>query len=154
MAHIVWTDDLNTGISEIDNQHRRILKYINELYSASQAGDRGAVGGVVEDMVDYTLSHFAFEESLMEEAGYPLSKPHKRVHEVLTKRVADLHLRHKAGDDVARDLHSLLSRWLVSHIKSDDAAYSRQVRMHLESAKDAGKAGGWLSNALGRFFKK
>lgn len=152
MAHIAWTDDLNTGIVEIDNQHRRIATYINDLHTAELSGDRAAVGSVVDDMVDYTLSHFAFEESLLEESRYPLAGPHKRVHEVLKKRVAELHARHKAGDHVAPELHALLSRWLVSHIKSDDAAYARHIKQHLEGAGDIAKAGGWMSGTFGRFF--
>mgnify|MGYP000449754985 CR=1 FL=1 len=28
---IVWTQDLNTGIDVLDNQHKRIVDYINQL---------------------------------------------------------------------------------------------------------------------------
>lgn len=73
---ILWTDDLNTGIDVIDRQHRRIVDYINDLELAKAKQDREAVGKVLDELVDYTLSHFAFEESLQEEAGYKYCKPH------------------------------------------------------------------------------
>ena len=90
MAILKWNAELDTGIDVIDGQHRRIVDYVNQLHEAREHGDAAAVGEVIESTVEYTLSHFAFEESLMEDAGYPLSKPHKRVHELFVKRVADL----------------------------------------------------------------
>lgn len=151
MAHLNWTDDLNTGIDVIDGQHRQIVDYINQLHDARQTGDRDAVGEVINELVDYTLSHFSFEEELMEEAGYPFSRPHKRVHEVFTKRVADYQLRYKSGEDISGELHSLLYRWLVGHIKNDDAAYVGAVKAHTH-ATDASRHRGWMARTLGRFF--
>ena len=34
MAYINWTSDLDTGIHDIDVQHRRIVEYINRLNDA------------------------------------------------------------------------------------------------------------------------
>lgn len=34
MAKFVWTDQLNVGIDVIDQQHRRIVEYINQLDDA------------------------------------------------------------------------------------------------------------------------
>ena len=133
MKHLIWTDDLNTGIPVIDGQHRQIVSYINHLHDARESNDRKAIGDVINDMVDYTLSHFSFEEELMLEAGYPFAGPHKRVHDVFVKRVAEYQLRYKAGEDISGELHSLLMRWLVGHIKNDDAAYAAAVIAHTHS---------------------
>jgi len=40
--------------------------------------DKESVRRVLDDLIDYTMSHFAFEESLQEEAGYKYAKPHKK----------------------------------------------------------------------------
>ena len=63
---IKWTNDLNTEIDVIDKQHRRIVDYINDLESAHGKQDRELVRQVLDDLVDYTMSHFAFEENLQE----------------------------------------------------------------------------------------
>lgn len=151
MKHLIWTEDLNTGIPVIDGQHRQIVSYINHLHDARESNDRKAIGDVINDLVDYTLSHFSFEEELMLEAGYPFAGPHKRVHDVFVKRVAEYQLRYKAGEDISGELHSLLMRWLVGHIKNDDAAYAAAVIAHTHSV--AHQKGGWLSRTLGRFFR-
>lgn len=133
MAHLNWTPDLETGIREIDGQHKRIVEYINQLNEARTSHDRAAVGAVIEEAVDYTMSHFAFEESLMADAGYMYAGPHKKVHEIFTRKVNDYHLRFEAGEDVADELHAMLSRWLFNHIRSDDKSYVDAVRVYLRN---------------------
>lgn len=150
---IQWTKDLNTGIEVLDNQHRRIVDYINQLGAAIKGSDRALVGAVLNELVDYTISHFAFEESLQEEAGYQYAKPHKAVHEVFIKRVAKFQEKHDAGEDVAPQLHAMLSTWLVHHIKRDDMAYVKEVNASISRIVENKKEGNWLSRSLGRFFK-
>ncbi|MGO4555579.1 bacteriohemerythrin, partial [Stenotrophomonas sp. 2YAF22] len=96
MALLVWQDDLNIGIDVIDQQHRRIIEMLNHLHVAQTSLQRAAVGEVIDEVVDYTMSHFAFEEELMEEAGYPFCAAHKRVHEVFIKRVSEYRMRFQA----------------------------------------------------------
>lgn len=154
MAHMIWLDQFNTGIDVIDGQHRRIMEYINQLHDARMTRDMASIGRVIEAMIDYTVSHFGFEESMMEEAGYPFVRPHKRVHELFVKRVSEFHLRFDAGEDVSAELHDLLSRWLFSHIRNDDMAYVEAVKQNLlAGTQEPRKAQGWLARSLGRFFK-
>jgi hemerythrin len=150
---IRWTTDLNTGIDVIDKQHMRIVDYINDLEKAHKRQERDLVERVLNDLVDYTLSHFAFEESLQEEAGYQFCKPHKKVHELFIRRVNEYIERFRLGDDVTAEIHKLLSSWLINHIKRDDADYVLAVKanmMSIVSEKDKREErGGWLK----RFFR-
>ena len=150
---ITWTDDLNTGIDVIDQQHRRIVDFINHLETAQKGGNKDMIKEVVNDCVDYTLSHFAFEESLQEEAGYQYCKPHKKVHELFTRRVAEYQQRLELGDDVGEELHQLLCRWLINHIKRDDADYVASVKANMvgiiKEKEEKKESRGWFS----RFFR-
>lgn len=150
---IRWTSDLNTGIDVIDKQHMRIVDYINDLEKAHQQQDKDLVGRVLNDLVDYTLSHFTFEESLQEEAGYQFCKPHKKVHELFIRRVNEYIERFRLGDDVTAEIHKLLSSWLINHIKRDDADYVLAVKanmLNIVAEKDKKEErGGWLK----RFFR-
>ena len=152
MTLLIWQDDMDTGIDIIDGQHRRIVEMINHLHITQKSMERFAVGEVIDELVDYTLSHFAFEEELMEEAGYPFCAAHKRVHEVFTKRVSEYRMRFQAGEDVVDELKSMLSRWLFNHIRNDDRAYSEQVRRHLDRFAREHEQGGWLARTVKRLF--
>jgi hemerythrin len=152
MSYLHWSSDLDTGIDVIDKQHRRIVDYLNELSSANSAGDQAVTNHVLNELVDYTLTHFAFEEELQEKAGYPFLKAHKRVHEIFTKRIAEFQKRAAAGENVAPELLSMLRIWLVNHIKGDDADYAPSVKKTLNLEGTVDNTGGWLGSALKKFF--
>lgn len=150
---ITWTSELDTGIAVIDQQHRRIVDYINQLEHAQLRADLKLVGHVIDELVDYTISHFAFEESLQEEAGYPFLKPHQKVHELFVRRVSDYQQRFAAGENIAEELITLLSSWLINHIKRDDADYVGAVRRGMANMEQEQRREGWLTRAVGRFFR-
>ncbi len=154
MAHLHWSKDLDTGIAVIDNQHKRIVEYINNLDTSIAKADAAAVNKVLNELVDYTMSHFSFEEELQERAGYPFIKAHKRVHEIFVKRVAEFQTRAANGENVASEILSMLQTWLLNHIKGDDADYAECVikALGLEAKAAEPVAAGWMSGALKKFF--
>ena len=154
-----WSPDLSMGVEIIDDQHKRLVEYVNQLDEARIRRDRGAIAKVIEELVDYTVSHFAFEEVMMEEAGYRFLKAHKRVHATFIGHVGVFQQRFKSGEDVelvATDMQATLVKWLMKHIKCEDMDYSETVRATLkeESLKPAEGAGaGWMHAALKRIFR-
>ncbi len=137
MAKFVWTEQLNVGIEVIDQQHRRIVEYINQLDDARSNGmSNDEISWLLNELVDYTISHFGFEESLQEEAKYPFLTSHKKVHELFTKRIADFQKRVEQGEDVIKALNSLLVTWLFNHIKRDDNDYVESVKAYLQQQQN------------------
>lgn len=154
MTVLVWQPELNTGIDVIDQQHQRIVALINQLADAHTREDQGAV---LEELVDYTLSHFAFEEELLEESGYSFGPAHKRVHDMFVRRVGEYRMRFEAGEDITTELKSMLARWLSNHIRGDDKAYAKHVRHYLETyrrgAAGAGARDGWFKRKVKRWLQ-
>ena len=151
MAYVEWSHDLDTGVDVIDNQHRRIVDYINELYEAQESGDRAAVGEVLDQVVEYTVSHFSFEESLMQKAGYEFLDSHRKVHELFIKRAGKYVERFNNDEDIAGELLSMLRRWLINHIKNEDSDYVPAVKVSMRHGRE--EHTGWLSRTLKRFFR-
>jgi len=152
MALIEWTAQLEIGIPVIDGQHHRIVDYINDLHVAEQSGDDALTGRVIDDLIDYTYSHFAFEEALMEEAGYDALVIHKNTHQAFRDRVDALKARFQRGESVAGELASLLQTWLIQHIMSDDTSYAGLVKQNMPRIEQQ-HSGNWLKAAIARFFK-
>lgn len=157
---IIWDSKLDTGIEVIDAQHRRIVEYINDLEIAKMTLDKRRVNDVIEQLIDYTQSHFGFEEEMLEEAGYKFLKPHKKVHELFIRRVTDFTMRSAKGEDIADELHSMLSKWLLNHIANEDRDYANSVKQMVGEPKGNvaatdGKqvSQGFMSGLLGRFFR-
>lgn len=155
MTVLVWQPELETGIDVIDQQHQRIVALINQLADAHSREDQAAV---LEELVDYTLSHFAFEEELLEESGYSFGPAHKRVHDMFARRVGEYRMRFEAGEDITSELKSMLARWLFNHIRGDDKAYSRHVRHYLDTYKggasrNAHARDGWFKRRIKRWLQ-
>lgn len=149
---IVWTADLNTGIEPIDVQHRQLVDYINELDVAAQIGDRNRVANVFDDLIEYTMSHFAFEEQLQIDAGYEFAIAHKSMHDVFVKRVERYKERFDAGEDIIAELQRMLKSWLLHHIKRDDKSYATQLQAKVRRLVEDRKESGWLARSIGKFF--
>jgi hemerythrin len=151
MPQIQWTRELEIGIGVIDGQHRRIVDYINTLDASEGEADRAALARVLGDLIDYTYSHFAFEEALMEEAGYEYLHVHQKTHQAFVNRVNGLKQRFDDGENVAADVAALLRTWLISHIMSDDNSYAPIVREKMPRIENQ-EQGGWLGRTVRRFF--
>jgi hemerythrin len=137
MAKLHWTSNLNTGIAVIDKQHKVIVDYINELDEViSGGGNRDRVAMVIHSLVGYTTSHFDFEESMQEEAGYPFLKMHKKLHDRFVKRVNEFHGRFDLGEDISEELHNLMFNWLYVHINSEDMDYVPSLQSNLSQQQD------------------
>ncbi len=146
-----WTSELEIGIPVIDSQHQRIVEYINKTEEAHLHHSQAELLEVLDELVDYTLSHFAFEETLMEEADYAFIKAHKKVHALFARRVAGYQESAKAGQDVTDELIHTLKAWLINHIKHDDRDYTAAVKVNLERATRRAKSqkGSWVSRLFG-----
>jgi len=146
-----------TGIEAVDNQHQRLVDMVTQLDDVrktsyqSMEQKQKVVGDVVAEMVDYTISHFAFEESLMEDAQYKYFNAHKRIHELLIKRAGEYKERWLAGEDIVDELYEVLNRWLFNHIRNDDRAFAPAVIKNMEALDKSNS--GWLGQLLQRFFK-
>lgn len=140
MAYLTWTKDLELGIEVIDKQHARLVSYINDLDDAMRlpaSGRREGVLNVLENALDYTESHFSYEEAMLDSVGYPFLKAHNKLHEMFIKRMNNYKQRFADGEEIAIELRNTLARWLVNHIKSEDADYAKYVKKHLAATHSA-----------------
>lgn len=149
--NIVWTPDYEIGIEVIDNQHRRIVEYINEVYAVREQQEaRERLAEVLFDLVDYTMSHFAFEEALMDEAGYPDLALHRLTHDTFSRQIQTFKSRFENGEDIAEDLANMLQRWLLEHIVTDDVSYSEVVKQKIMHHGCEHQS--WVQKAMDKFF--
>ena len=144
MSAWIWDSSLSVGIDVIDNQHRRIVEYINELDAAIAQKDRDSISLVLSELVDYTMTHFAFEESIMIDGGYPFADAHKKVHEAFASQVRQFQARFSQGQDISKRLRAELQIWLFNHIKRDDKDYAPYVKKVQKK--------GWIGGLVHRFF--
>lgn len=132
MARFAWSSKYELGIEVIDFQHQRIVHYINQLYGIPSSDQGQAeVYEVLSHLVDYTLSHFAFEETLLEDVAYTELPQHQQLHQNFSRLVDDIRGRFQRGEAVSNQLAGLLQDWLISHIMTEDRKYAALVKHKL-----------------------
>ncbi len=125
MPLMTWTPSLSVGVKEMDNQHRELVKALNDLFDAMSAGQTKTVmGPLLTSLLKYTRYHFAAEEALLAEYEFPALADHKEMHKKLAKEVEEYVDRYQEGEiGVGAGLLDFLHQWLTQHIKKEDLRY-------------------------------
>jgi hemerythrin-like metal-binding protein len=124
-----WTKDLSVGIEEIDEQHKELIKRINDLVdSVRQHVCKYKIGDVIKFLEEYIFVHFGEEEGLMKKYAYPDYPAHKAQHEYfigefgdLKKELEKLEGGKKRGSyDLSVETNRIVVDWIFDHIAKVD----------------------------------
>ena len=114
-----WLPDYDTGNPRVDADHHALVAIYERLRGAVSGRDRAEIEGVLRALDAYARDHFAMEEGLMRDAGYPLVTEHLEEHALYLARLARLETRlldPRIDVDVLHfDIELFLQDWLVAH---------------------------------------
>lgn len=125
---------LLTGVDDIDGQHRELFARINALLEASRSRrSREEVVRLLEFLGGYVVDHFAVEDRLMLESGYPQLESHRAEHRQFMRELEVL--RHELKSEGPSGLFVIrvgnrVTEWLRSHIYRTDRLLGEWLRRH------------------------
>ncbi len=123
---IEWQEELATGITAIDEQHREIFARFSAFSSACNNGDaKEELTRLAQFLEDYTIGHFRNEEKAMLDADYPELSAQQKAHGFFTDGIAKLKAKlceHEPDITEILEMKRFLIRWLIQHIKHLDMA--------------------------------
>ncbi len=118
---MLWNKNYEIGVSEVDNQHKKLFGIIEKMENALKEGRIDQeVGAIFKELVDYTKYHFKSEEEVMKKYGYPHLEKHKKLHAQLINEIKKLLLQLKEGKAVTIELFKLVKTWIVNHVLKED----------------------------------
>ena len=122
---IPWKDDYNLGIKEIDDQHKRFIEILNELYDAIKAMQvKEKVGVILDDLDAYTKLHFATEERYFEKFQYEDAASHAAEHRRFIDNMHGLGRAQFVNEsEMALAFTDAMENWLIGHIALSDRKY-------------------------------
>ncbi|WP_210396620.1 bacteriohemerythrin [Motiliproteus sediminis] len=122
MSVFEFDQSLQLGVQAIDEQHKRFIGYINDAWDALERGDDSEEYlYILNQLMDYAMEHFSFEESLMREFQYPGYDDHKQNHNRTAEQLFEFDMRLLAASpDDCRAFVQFLQDWLQNHIKVVD----------------------------------
>ena len=128
MEYLTWNPTWETGVAEIDRQHKVLLERIDGLFQAVHGQGDADVGEMLLFLATYVDTHFKDEEALMERSGYPALGKHRAIHAALRSRVQQLIKEHRANpNQVTEVVVDFLAEWLLGHIDQHDRALAQYL---------------------------
>ena len=118
-----WTENLATGIRLIDEDHKEIIRRMDDCVEASKTGDSEISVRALKMLADFCATHFSNEENLQLRGRCPNYKNHHVFHRLFLKEVAGFIEeagKNGVSEKLANRIHDLVEDWLVAHIKAVD----------------------------------
>lgn len=124
---ILWKSDYDTGVDEIDEQHRILVNTINEANKKlSKDSSLEMLEDITRDLLSYAIYHFETEEEMMQEHDYKTFsleayETHMKEHRDFSAQVVAVRESIKARDPISKEaLIGFLTDWLIDHINNTD----------------------------------
>lgn len=121
-----WSPDYSVDVKAIDEQHQELIGILNQLFVVVSRPEPDAV--VIETLdalLNFTKTHFALEEQLMQQANYGDLEAHKAEHRKLIDRLNQFRqkLEHK-DEHLYFEILGFVKTWLKGHILDVDRKYT------------------------------
>lgn len=128
---IEWTSELSVGISNIDDQHKKLIEIINKLLeiNSEKLTDQviSQTDSILSQLLEYTVKHFRDEEEYMRQISHSHLMSHKKFHEQFISRTNAFYAQFLSGEKrMDKEILVFLEKWLVHHIKVEDQKYVRE----------------------------
>jgi len=132
MGQFSWTDDLLTGSSLIDGDHRKLLELVNALIAIMEGvQDNQRMSKAMNDLIAYAREHFGREEAEMERIQYVAVLAHQAAHSKLLAQLVELKAMLDAGGRInVPAVADFLKEWLRDHILTIDMKLAATLKTH------------------------
>lgn len=129
MALLTWSDDHKINVESIDEQHKIMIRMLNRLHDAMEAGqDVKKVNGILDDLIIFAEHHFASEEVSMRQMDFPLLDDHIQEHTELLNAIKNY--RRMTSTHVPLSMATLenfLVSWTRRHMVEADRKYGEFI---------------------------
>lgn len=119
-----WHEGFETGIDEIDNQHKQLISLLNKLADSLTQDESFEVEDTFKELGNYAMYHFESEELIWNEyiKSDLLTNNHKEFHASFLPKVQEIKESNKDKSIyvIAEEILLFLIRWLAFHIIDED----------------------------------
>ena len=132
MALLEWKEEYATGIDDVDQEHKDLIDVINRLHELLLADDaKLTVPAFLARLIEGVSAHFALEELIMGESGYPELAAHREDHERLLDVIRDLVEAFGQAEELdSVDLAMRLEPWFSQHFATHDLQLHTTLKVH------------------------
>jgi len=123
--YVQWDSQYAIGVAEIDNQHKKLFKILNDTIKHSngnQNDERKYFNRKVRKAERFLKKHFDTEENILSKTKYDRMEEHKAEHNKFYEEIR------KSNDEIENNRKEVnlfeatayIKEWLLNHIKNYD----------------------------------
>jgi|ERR1035437_3391861 hemerythrin len=120
-----WTPEMSVGIGDIDVQHRKMIRKINEISEAVDASkSKEEITEAIKFFEVYSEEHFNTEEGYMQVYRYPDYIGHQKEHKQILEDMAQVREKFNRGEITEKEVYEgsrKVAEWFVVHMKTTDS---------------------------------
>lgn len=130
----------NSGIPELDRQHRELFSILLKLKSKIGTDDEQyAVRTFLLDLKHYAIFHFTCEEDLMKKYGYYDFKNHKDTHEDFLEMINETIIDYTLTEIFPAKIITFTEAWLMQHIEVEEELFKMYIVPKMSLFSSSGK---------------
>lgn len=119
-------DEYYIGIDSIDEQHKKLFQIAEDTYNllnnAYIVDKYDHIVALINELREYTATHFTEEEAYMESIKYKRFLSHKVQHQEFLDKINEIEINdlEENQDSIIMDILNFIYDWLVNHILETD----------------------------------
>ncbi len=125
-----WRESFSVNNPEIDEQHKKLFEIGTRIYNVASLDDSidhyDEIMEILQELKDYTVYHFDYEEKKLEECGFNELDVHRVEHAFFIKkidRIGRKNIDNEQGETII-EVVKFVADWVTSHILKSDMKYS------------------------------
>lgn len=123
---VKWNIELLTGVSDIDEYHKHLVKLLNDAYEGFLIGIN-IEEFYVDELLDLMFLCFACEESWMMNTSYPFISTHRAEHELFAARFIEIRKQYTQDAYNSVEILIFLNNYVNHHIREADKKFGSFV---------------------------
>ena len=126
---ISWNNDMDSGIFEIDEQHKELICRFNNFERVVVTGNaESELDAVFQFLRSYAIFHFVDEERIMLKCDYPGVYEHIQQHDEFSKKLFVLHNQSREDRlSLSLKVSGFIEKWILEHIGDEDRSFWRYM---------------------------
>lgn len=127
-----FKEEFKTGIPQIDAEHKKLFEIADQIYELKNEefmhDKYDNIRAILEQLREYTDTHFTHEEEYMRSIGYKNMFMQKVQHDALRQQMAewDLDSIDENQDEAIDQMLTIVTDWLVNHILGYDKKIGKE----------------------------
>lgn len=123
---IKWKDEYKIGVSQIDEQHKKLFEICNNTYELLKneiyLDKYDKIIQLLNELREYTIYHFKSEEEYMKKIGYKKLLSHKVYHTDFIEKINSMDFKtiDEHQDATIIEILDFVLKWIENHILSID----------------------------------